>query len=278
MIIKKYYKLIRVSHEDSDYLRLKNVSNESGIFKIVKLGNPNAPNLEYSLDGTTWTAYDFTTLPEVIVGAGANIYFRGTNASGFNTTYNALFSFSFNKTCEAHGNMCSLLNSDPAVFTSITTIIGLRDIFRGMTTLTTVPNIGNATTIDSAGLERTFSGCTAITECLDLSGIKTLTGVGPLSNTFMGCTNITNGADLSGITSITASDAVYQLYSGCRMLYSATAPNISDLNSTLLNSWLINAGTSVPAGTTKVVNVPTGATITTGSANGIPTGWTRVDY
>lgn len=252
MITKKYYKLIRVSHEDSEYLRLKNVSNEAGIFKMVKDGNPTAPNLEYSLDGVTWTTYDFSTLPEVSVAPASNIYFRGTNSNGqFNKSTSAYVKFSFNKTCEVYGNVCSLFNPDPAVFPTITSIgsCGLASLFNGMTTLTKAPNFSSITTISSFSLMSCFSGCTSLI-------------VGP---------------DFSNITSITGAQAVSFCFGSCSKISDVTAPNISDLTqNNILYNWLEYAGSQ--AAGTKVVRVPTGSTIDTNSNSGIPTGWTRVDY
>ena len=331
MITKKYYKLIRVSHEDSAYMRLKNVSNEAGIFKMVKTGNPTSPNLEYSLDGVTWTTYDFTTLPEVTVAAGSNIYFRGTNANGFNSGTSSYFYFSFNKMCEGHGNMCSLLSADPIVFSAITSIpnfsfaflfyqctylitapdlsnvtsVGsnsLRETFNGCTALTTAPDLSNVTSVNGQAMDSTFNGCTALTTAPDLSNVTSVgaygmrstfngctalttapdlsnvTSVGAVgfSSTFNRCTSLVNGPDLSGVTSAEIG-SLSGMLQNCSVLNTATAPNMQNLVG-ILDNWLASAGTSVPAGTTKVVNVPTGATITTGSNSGIPTGWTRVDY
>lgn len=331
MRVKKYYKLVRIDYEDSAYMRLKNVSNEAGIFKMGKNGTPTAPNLEYSLDGVTWTTYDFSTLPEVAVAAGANIYFRGNNSTGFykqNFNYYRFY-FTFNKTCEGHGNMCSLLNSDPAVFSTITSIpnyglafcfenltslttapdlssvttignYGLQACFRGCTSLNTAPDMSNVTSIGTYGLSTAFQGCTSLTahdlsslttisnnglqSCFegctsltapDLSNVTTI-GESGLNSCFKGCTSLITGPDLSNVTSV-SNYGLQNAFNNCSKLSTVTAPNVQDLTTNyILNSWLNNAGSQATG--TKTVNVPTGATITTGSNDGIPTGWTRVDY
>ena len=303
MRVKKYYKLVRVDYEDSAYMRLKNVSNEAGIFKMVKTGSPTAPNLEYSLDGVTWTTYDFTTLPEVSVAAGANIYFRGTNANNqFNTSSSAYVTFSFNKTCEGHGNMCSLFNPDPAVFSTITSVgtYGLRGLFSGCTTLVTAPDLSSVTSVDLESMKSCFEGCTSLVTAPDLSNVTSI-GSSGLAYAFYGCTSLTTAPDLSNVTSIwqyglenafkgcsfvTAPDlsnvtsvgtsGLSSAFKDCYKLEVATAPNVQNLTNNILYSWLQYAGSQATG--TKTVRVPTGATITADSVSGIPTGWTRVDY
>lgn len=277
MIVKKYYKLVRVSHEDSEYMRLKNVSNEAGIFKMLKKGNPTAPNLEYSLDGVTWNTYDFTTLPEVTVSAGANIYFRGTNANQkFNTLQDRYFSFNFNKTCEAHGNVCSLFNPDPAVFSAITSVgkCGLTALFYGCTYLTKAQCFSAITSVGDRAMLSIFAN-TSLNIAPDFSSITSI-DESAFGSMFYNCTSLTTGPDLSSITSL-GSMALQSMYSGATMISNVTTPNVQDLTqNNVLYRWLDNAGGQATG--TKVVRVPTGATIKTDSTSGIPTGWTRVDY
>lgn len=278
MITKKYYKLIRVSHEDSEYMRLKNVSNEAGIFKMVKNGSPAAPNLEYSLDGVTWTTYDFTTLPEVTVAAGSNIYFRGTNANQqFNRDSYSYVKFSFDKTCEGNGSICSLFDPDPAVFSTITSIgyAGLAGVFRDCNSLTKTPNLGNVTSIGNFGLISGFQGCSSLTTSPDFSNITSV-GSNGLENCFTTCSSLTTSPDFSNITSVGFQGLRY-CFNNCAKIGDVTTPNLSDLTANnVLDNWLSYAGTQATG--TKTVRVPSGATIYTNSVSGIPNGWTRVDY
>lgn len=308
MRVKKYYKLIKVSYEDSAYLRMKNVSNSDGIFKISKVGQwAPSPNLEYSLDGVTWTTYDFSTLPEVQVAAGANIYLRGNNSSGINTTGDSYVKFNMNVNHTLGGNLLSIINkTNPESVTSGLSQYSLSNLFRGdqylisaaemnignyntlgpscfnylfsgCTSLTTPPDLSNVTTIGMQSLLGMFSGCTSLTTPPDLSNVTTI-GYGGCQSMFSECRSLENGPDFSNATSVDQ-QALLTMFYRCFLLSTVTAPNIQDLTqNNVLTNWLQNAGTSVPSGTTKVVNVPTGATITTGSESGIPTGWTRVDY
>lgn len=343
-----------------DYLVLENTSVDTGIFKMVKNGTPSyTPDLEYSFDKSTWTSYDFSTLPNVNVSAGSKIYFRGTNANQqFNKeSGNKYYRFSFDKSCEMSGNICSIFNPNPSVFSAITSVgnYGLKCLFVGMThmtkapdfsnfvtigteglgncfeacsALTTPPDLSNITTINSSGLVDTFYDCSALTTPPDLSSLTTLgdngmqesfsgctsftyspnlsslTSVGNngLENCFSGCTSIvtppnlssltsigveglsgcfswcsamTSGPDLSNLTTVGTSGLSYCFYN-CANVANVTAPNISNLTTGILSNWLNSAGGSATG--TKTVNIPTGATITTGSVSGVPTGWTTQNY
>lgn len=289
MRVKKYYKLVRVDYEDSAYMRLKNISNETGIFKVVK-STPYAanPDLDYSLDGVNWTTYDFATLPEVIVAAGANIYFRGTNAEGFNSDSNTdrYITFDFNKTYTIGGNIISLI--DKVNYATKTNLVypfvyySFYKLFLNQINLISAAELnfgvfGGAPGNLNKGLcESMFQGCTSLTTPPDMSSF-TKAGTIAFRNMFRECTSLTIGADLSNVTDGlnigSPNEACSNLYNGCSSLSQAITPNISDIN---ITNWLANAGTSATG--TKVVRVPTGATIATDSVNGIPTGWTRVDY
>lgn len=280
MITKKYYKVIRVSHADSEYFRLKNVSNEVGVFKMVKEGTPSyTPDLYYSTDGVNWTAYDFTTLPEVNVSPGANIYFKGTNTR-FSTeyTWDNTYSFSLSKTCEGYGNLCSILNPNPATFSEITTVQSwtFAGCFKRFTTLTKAPDLTNITSIGEYGLYKCFYGCDSLTTVPDLSNLTTVNG-NSFSNTFSYCTSLTTGPDVSNVTTVNGNNAFDYCFTYCNNISNVTTPNIQDLTQRgILTNWLMSSGGQATG--TKVVNVPTGATIATNSYNGIPFGWTRVDY
>lgn len=274
MITKKYYKLIRVSHADEGYFYIKNVSNETGDFKFVERAGGS---MEYSLDGVTWTSYDFTTKPTVQVGSNTSIYFRGTGYRAIYTQGNPVFNF--NKDYIVGGNYMSISNY--ATMSSVTEITSSNLVmctFYNQTHLISAAdlNFGNVTTISAnEGLKNVFSGCSSLTEIPDFSNITTV-GQECFDSCFRNCASLTNGGDFSNITSA-GSSSFSSCYSGCTHISNVIAPNIQDLTQNgVLSNWLDNAGTSATG--TKVVNVPTGATITTNSINGIPSGWTRVDY
>lgn len=251
MITKKYYKLIRVSHADSEYFRITNISNEIGEFSFVKTGSPNNPNTEYSLDGVNYTAYDFTNCPAINVTSGSSIYFRGTTWT--QTMYpSPCITFHFTKNYKISGNLLSLYN------------------YNTMNTETTLSKFA----------VKMFSGETNLIYADEMNlGPNNLTTSGQQNwfyQTFKDCTNLVKGPDFSRLTSITG-NCFGDTFQYCSNLQEVTAPNVSTWTSSQFSNWLQFAGTSVPSGTTKVFNAPINVEIPTGN-NGIPTGWTRVDY
>jgi len=293
MIIKKYYKLVRVSHADSDFFRINNLSNEVGKFSLVKYsqhaGLP-VPTLEYSLDGASWNSYDVQNTEEVDVLPGSAIYLRGTNNTKFaysdGTFITAWYSVHFTKTYSVGGNIITLL--DKTNYSTINTIdgnSGFGNFFKNETNLTDASNLnfGSVTTLpdgDTLGgtygsLYGMFWGCTNLVSVPDVTGI-TSCGRTAMASMFYGCTSLEVGIDLSQLTSVRYWVAS-GMYTNCQKLKRAIAPNVQNLvNTACLNNWLSGAGTQATG--TKTVSVPTGATINTDSDSGIPTGWTRVDY
>lgn len=282
MRVKKYYKLVRVDYEDSAYLRLKNVSNEAGIFSVTKTGTgTNTSSMEYSLDGVTWTAYDFSTLPQIAVSAGANIYFRGNQFSNTRDTY---FTFSMDVDHSVGGNIMTLYNyttidqqssvqlsTFKCLFMNDTHLVDAKDLNFGLATSI----IGNNFNDNAGGAYAMFSGCTALSTAPDMTTLTTISYHGT-RNMFSGCTALAIAPDIRNVTSVSKGSLVYFL-ENCTNLSIAYAPNISTWNtSTISTEWMKNAGSAVTG--TKTLYCPTGLTIPTDSTSGIPTGWTRVDY
>lgn len=294
MIIKKYYKLVRVSHADSDFFRINNLSNEVGKFSLVKYSQHSrlpVPTLEYSLDGASWNSYDVQNAEEVDVLPGSAIYLRGTNNTIFaysdGTFITAWYSVHFTKTYSVGGNIITLL--DKTNYSTINTIsgnAGFSYFFRNETNLADASNLnfGSVTSLpdgDTFGgtygsLYGMFQGCTNLVSVPDVTNI-TSCGKTAMANMFSGCTSLEVGIDLSQLTSAALWSCI-GMYSNCSNLRYAITPNQQDLstNRVILKNWLSGAGTSATG--TKTVSVPTGATIATDSDDGIPTGWTRVDY
>ena len=257
MITKKYYKLVRVSYADSGYLYIKNVSNSSGVFSVTRTGSPvSNPDIEYSTDGVTWTAYNFTNLPTIEVPAGNSMYLRGTNPNGLTTSSgNSYYNFNFNTDFVVGGNFWSILDktnyasvtSLPSLgyfkslfegnttlldagdmnFGNVTTLRMVSGLFGGCTSLTTPPDMSSVTTIDAAGCRYMFWGCTSLTTAPDLSSVTSIGNYG-CEYMFQNCTSLTTPPDLSSLTSINMYGCQYMFY-GCTSL--ATAPDMSSVTS-----------------------------------------------
>lgn len=250
MITKKYYKLIHVSYEDMNYLTLTNISEENANFSVSKQGFPIG-NLEYSLDGENWTTYDLTNTPNVVVNSEKSIYLRGNNQSGFNHGSSVYFSLKMSKEYKISGNLFSLRNSDPATFSTYTTVLNYEfyNLFGGDIYLKSAKELvtSKITNIGDYGFRSAFSGCSRLIDTPDFSSV---TSVG------------TEGFR----------EAFYQ----CYFLKEVKSPNVAEWVTTNFQYWLYQAGVNVSG--TKTFFAPTGLSIPADNTSGIPTGWTRVDY
>lgn len=249
MITKKYYKLIRVSYEDQQYLTLTNTSGTAGGFNLVKEGTQApTPNLEYSLNGVDWTSYDFTNLPTVTIPIDGHIYLRGNNSNGFNRTWNC-YKLNMDVDFEASGNLFSLRNTDPTIFSTYTSV-------------------------QSYEFYYLFNGTNLTDASRLLTNVITTVSESGLTGLFQKCGKLRFGSDFSNINSV-VNYSMGGVYDSCYKLEKIIAPNVSTWNTTAFNSWAQYAGSSVTG--TKTFYAPTGLEIPTNSS-GIPNGWTRVDY
>lgn len=229
MITKKYYKLIRVSYEDEQYLTITNTSLESGDFKVVKEGTPSSRNLEYSVNGVDWTTYDLDSLPTVNVPSGGHIYLRGTNTGGFGTPYNDQYRFNFSVQHDISGNLFSLRNPDKNVFNAITTCLEgeFGGLFYGDTHLVNSKNLATTTitSVGNSGTRYMFNGCSSLISVPDFTSLTSV-GDNGFSNTFADCTSLNSVPDLSSLT--TVGEYGFQgTFSGCTSLNAV--PDFSSL-------------------------------------------------
>jgi len=143
--------------------------------------------------------------------------------------------------------------------------------------MTSTGDFSSLKTVGQYGMREMFYNNTTLQEIGDFSSLESI-GLEGMRSMFSNCYSapMTTGMDLSNVTSV-GSYGLSSCYNDCYHITEVTAPNIQDLTvNGILNNWMSGAGTQ--ASGTKTVFVPTGATIFTNSTNGIPNGWTRVDY
>ena len=226
MRIKKYYKLIKVDYEDSAYFRITNTSNTGGFFTITMVGSPTTADLKYSLDGVNWTTADLSTDFSLEVDAGANVYMKGTNTSGFNSSNSNYYKMAMDVDHTIGGNIMSIVDETNYATTTSTPSYCFSHLFYGDTHLVNAGgvNFGGVTSITNYGFSYMYSNCTSLTTPSDLSSV-TIIGWYGCSYMYSGCTSLTTPSDLSSVTSIT-NYGCQNMYSGCTSL---TTP--SDLSS-----------------------------------------------
>lgn len=281
------------------YFRITNTSDTGGVFTITRVESPTTADLKYSLDGVNWTTADLTADFSLSVSAGANLYLKGTNTSGFNGGYTDYYKMTMDVNHSIGGNIMSIV--DETNYTTITSIpkYCFTYLFNGDTHLVNAGdvNFGSVTSIGGGGCQNMYQKCTSLTTPSDLSNITSISWSG-CQNMYMGCSALTTGSDLSNITSIgdrgckymygdckslstpsdlsnvtsVGSEGCNSMYEGCTSLTTATAPNISEWDTTFMENWL---GRTASTG---VVRKPANLSIPTDSTSGVPTGWTTEDY
>ena len=132
------------------------------VVNMAKSGSPSAVSLEYSTDGTTWTAFDSEggTTPITLAAIGDRVYFRA--GSGGNTTFASSTStyhkFTLSGAAGAHGNIMSLVDGGNPNNVTIPGAWCFAMLFRSCSTLTTPPELP-ATTLTSDCYHGMFWEC-----------------------------------------------------------------------------------------------------------------------
>ena len=224
MITKKYYKLVKVSYEDSGYFYMENISDQAGNFSVYKSGATQWTNAEYSTDGVNWEFYDLTTLPSILIPSGGRIYIRGNGRFGDNYTDTSYCSLRLDVDHIIGGNIYSLI--DKTTFSTRTTSVNSKELlgaFMDNTHLISAAklNFGNVSTLNSQSFFNMFSGCTSLTTPPTSLPATTLAS-SCYKNMFSGCTSLTTAPELPATT--LASSCYTQMFDGCTSL--TTAPEL----------------------------------------------------
>ena len=286
-----------------DYLKF--TALESGTFTLTIPAAVTATSLasiSYSLDsGATWitTQNDSSeiTITTPTINAGRNVLWKGSGsqtAIGQNSGQYSTFSSTGNFKCS--GNIMSLLYGDDFEDkTTLTKTYCFCRLFHNCTTIITAPQLP-ATTITQNCYREMFRACIQLQKAskLPATSLQDRCYVGmfyacsaltdipedmlPFTTTkqyccyqmFYSCSSITHAPTLLALT--LTNNCYQQMFTGCSSLIYITclATNISATNCT--NNW----ANGTPSNGTFVKNASM-QSWTTGR-NGIPSGWTVVDY
>ena len=136
---------------------LKLVSESSNTMTLNKVGTPKTVNLEYSLNGSTWTAWDYTNGGVTWTGA---LYLRGHDNTRFASSKTVYNNFAFTSSVAIYGNIMYLLEYDETL-TAIPATYCFYNLFNGCTSLTTAPALP-ATTLARYCYFYMFYACTRL--------------------------------------------------------------------------------------------------------------------
>ena len=168
---------------------------DGAVVKFKANDNAVAKDIEYSLDGTTWTAENtgVSGVSIILVNAGDKVMFRGTNtAYGDYTYYNSI---TCDKDCYLYGNIMSLIKAEG--FENVTTLTGSNNFKRLFDGNTHIKNhtdatkylVLPATTLASSCYENMFKDCVGLTAAPALPA-PTLAGQ-CYQMMFFGCSGLT---------------------------------------------------------------------------------------
>lgn len=165
----------------------------------------NAPVLEYSSDGSTWTTWNYSALT-------CPVYIRGTNTSGLSSSTTKYSVFNSTGSVKVSGDVMSLISS--SIVTTIPNTYCFYRLFYNNTKIVSTP-MYSATTLKKNCYREMFRGCTKLTQAETLSARTLIDSC--YYRMFYGCSllKVQSGATdniilPSGIT--TATNALYQMF------------------------------------------------------------------
>ena len=271
--------------DTDDPLTFKAESANSAI-RLKSVGTPDPIDLEYSTDGSTWSAY---TVGDVIdlTNVDDTVYFRGDNATFSKDTSNR-YQFEMSGTIAADGNIMSLLDKDNAK-SKLNAGYEFLFLFSGCSGLTEPPRLP-ATEVSEWSYYGMFYQCTSLTKvpelpatklgercynamfygCTSLSGVPKVLPATELPNNcydsmFRGCTALTDAPIL--IADASETNAYSGMFNRCSSLSSV---NVNFKEWPITTNWLYNVAQ------TGVFTCPQELSAIYDASN-IPVGWT-VEY
>ena len=237
--------------------------------KLTKNGSPEGASFQTSGDGgNTWV--DYTIGTAITLNAGEEVSFRAKADREFEQSDSKYFQFNMTGKIEAWHNVMSLYRTnDFATYESVMKF-AFYYLFKDCTSLTKAPRLP-ATTLAQSCYYRMFDGCTSLTRAPALPATSLAETC--YKGMFIGCTSLTEVPILSATR--LGIRCYWQMFSGCSSLNEVYCKIPSSYNteymSTCADSWLYNVSS------TGTFYTNADANWSSGSASGIPEGWTRVN-
>ena len=190
--------------------------------RMTKVGSPDSANIEYSKDGSNWTAYTFGTWID-FDGTGNKVYFRAAsdNNTSFYTDASNYYRFELdeNSPTTVSGNIDTLLNKKGT--RHITKSRAYRELFSGMSGLTDASQLEfPSDTMTLQCYYGTFQNCTSLSSAPVLPA--TSLGASCYRLMFQGCSSLTTAPELPATT--LAANCYQGMFQGCSSL--TTAPEL----------------------------------------------------
>ncbi|MBQ9465427.1 MAG: BspA family leucine-rich repeat surface protein [Muribaculaceae bacterium] len=194
----------------------------------VSIVNPNGLTMEYSLDGTTWTASSADPI-EIALNQGDKVRLRGS-AGSINDEYGTGVHILASNNVMAYGNMMSLISGEVfADKSAFTAEYGLAGVFctpdwSPNTTIRNHPTediVLPSTSVPAYGYAFMFNGCEGITRAPALPAMTL--GEYCYDDMFAGCTSLETAPALPATDLSNAEGAYTFMFNGCTSLVNAPA-------------------------------------------------------
>lgn len=240
-----------------------------------------ATELEYSKDGENWTTFQITSDGgDITIARGEKLYLRNDSGyfsfrgvQGRQTRFWGIM-ITATQTNNAGGPLTSLVDyrSDElpgrrdGLFANLfrqntnlvsagnivipTDLKGSENIFMGLfnyaSSLTTLPDFSNITSIGKGAMNGVFSYCSSLTTPPDFSGLTEIPESG-MYGAFSDCSSLTTTPDFSNVTSVGA-EGFKTIFVNCQSL--TTPPDFSNITSAGVDAfdWAFRDCTSLTSG------------------------------
>ena len=182
----------------------------------LKNNGENNPNLQYSLDGASWSTYDTT----INIDRDQTLYLKGNNPDGWSHSSTKYSHFTITGDVYLSGNVMGLVDNGTNTKFNIPCGYCFYDLFFESTGITSVSkNFLPATTLADYCYHSMFVGCASLTQAPELPA-KTL-AIGCYESMFYNCSSLTTAPELSAIS---LTERCYiAMFAGCTSLTTAPA-------------------------------------------------------
>lgn len=246
-------------YKGRDYLTFTALQTNSSIKYKTGITNTTA---EYSIDGgTTWV--DGVGVTVTLQNIGDKVLYRGVISGS--VSYNSA-RFEMTGRISASGSIMSMYNNNPN--DSVISQGRFAWMFYGTNQLIEANIELPATTLTNDCYNGMFVDCSNLTTGPQILPATTLTN-NCYRRMFQNCNSLTAAPVLSATT--LASSCYQEMFDGCSLI-DYIKINVVNWNTSNSSYWIRNTAA------TGIVECPVGCTIPSDSTEGVPTGWTKVEF
>ena len=197
----------------------------------LKNNGENNPNLQYSIDGASWSTYDTT----INIGRDQTLYLKGDNPDGWSHSITKHSNFTITGDVYLSGNVMGLIDNGTNTKFYIPCSYCFYDLFFESTGITSISkNFLPATNLTSYCYGQMFYGCSSLATAPELSATT-------LANNcyecmFQNCSSLATAPELPATSLV--SGCYGQIFDGCSSLNSIKIGYIGDYDYQYFYHWV----------------------------------------